>query len=570
MANPRSPRRTAAQRQTPRGTSARPAVPGTTRRGAGVLDRGLAWARRHPWPVVLGLVALHLVLAAVAFLPVLHPGGDNAVYLSLARSLLDGGYRDLYDPARPVHTQFPPGWPLMMAVGLKLGLQPWVGPKLIVVAFSAAAVALTYLWIRLRRRPDLALGVAFLTAISPGVVALSHWELSDVPFWAITTAALLAWERLPRGRNGRAGVAALLTVCAYLTRSAGLPLMLAAAVWLALRRRWAQLGIYLAVVAPPTAAWLLWTRAQGGYATLIRAADAYAPDHGAVQGVGGMMGRFGENAVAYAGRFLPTLLADASSAPVVALSVIVFALAIYGWGRRMRRPGVAELWVPLYVAMLLVWNPQWSGERLLLPLYPALLMYAGDGLARIGRMAPSLGRGAGRLVAPALLLAAALPGLVNAARSGMACSGAHAAGYGTACLSAAWQDFLEMADYAGRELPANAVVLSRKPALFYSQSGLPGRTYPLTREPAALIETARRAGARYVLLDQLDEVSTSYLTPILIRRPRAFCVLHALGPERAALIGIAPDAAAVHDAGADPGAAEVDVAFKACGPEYRR
>ncbi|HEU4557433.1 MAG TPA: hypothetical protein VFS20_06265 [Longimicrobium sp.] len=569
MSRPRTPRPSATQRQPPSRTPARSAARTSRRHNPGVLDRGLGWARRHPWPVVLGLVALHLVFAALAFVPVLHPGGDNAVYLALARSLLDGGYRDLFDPARPVHTQFPPGWPLMIAAGLTLGLKPWVGPKLIVVAFSAAAVALTYFWIRRRRRPDLALGVAFLVAVSPGVVALSHWELSDVPFWAITTAALLAWERLPRGRNGRAALAAVLTVCAYLTRSAGLPLMLAAAVWLAFRRRWAQLGIYLAVVAPPTAAWLLWTRAQGGYATLIAASNAYAPDHGTVQGAGGLLDRFGENAVAYTGRFLPTLLADAATAPVVALSVAIIALAIYGWSRRVRRPGVAELWVPLYVGMLLAWNPQWSGERLLLPLYPALLMYAGDGVTRLGRMAPAVWRGAGRFLAPAALLLAALPGLAGAVRDGSTCRAASAYG-AAACLAPAWQDFLEIAAYAGRELPANAVVLSRKPALFYAESGLPGRTYPLTREPAALIDTARRAGARYLLLDNLDEVSISYLTPILIRRPAAFCVLHALGPERAALIGIVPNAAAVPDARADPGETEADVAFQPCGPEYRR
>jgi hypothetical protein len=467
-----------------------------------------------------------------------------------------------------VHTQFPPGWPLIIAAGLGLGVRPWVGIKVIVVLFSAAAVALTYLWIRARRRPELALGVGLLVALSPGVVSLSHWELSDVPFWAITTAALLAWERLPRRRSGRAAGAALLTVAAYLIRSAGLPLLLAAAAWLALRRRWTQLGIYLAVAAPPVAAWLLWTRAQGGYATLIAAADAYAPDHGTVRGVGGILTRAGENAAGYGGRHLPTLLAGSASPLVVALGTAVVALAVYGWSRRVRRAGVAELWVPLYVAMLLAWNPQWAGERLLLPLYPALLAYAGDGVSRIVRAVPAW-RGVARFALPLVLLAAAL-GVVHGVRYGVTCARAYAAAGPGACLEPAWRDFVEMAAYAGRELPPGSVVLSRKPALFYAGSGLAGRTYPPSREPAMLIHTARRAGARYVLLDNLDEVSTSYLTPVLIRRPGAFCVVHALGPERAALLGIVPGAERVPDARADPGQAEAGVGFRPCGPEYRR
>jgi hypothetical protein len=534
---------------------------------AGALERGLARVRRHPRIVVAGLVALHLVLAALAFMPAPQPGGDNAVYLSLAQSLLDGGYRDLFDPATPAHTQFPPGFPLILAAALSLGLGPWVGFKLVIVAFSAAGVALTYRWIRRRRRPDLALGVALLVALSPGVLALSHWELSDVPFWAMTTAALLAWERLPRGRNGRTAAAAALTVCAYLTRSAGLPLLVAAAAWLILRRRWTQLGIYAAIVLPPAIAWGVRTRAQGGYASFIRMADVYAPDQGTVTATG-LVERLGENAGLYGGRFLPTLLGGGASAILGVLSVVVVALAVYGWSRRVRRAGVAELWLPLYVGMLLVWNPEWAGDRLLLPLYPALLMYAGDALARLGRMRIVPGRALVPAAGAALLALAALPGVAEGSRMGTFCTAEYRRGDALPCLEPRWRDFFALADEAGRTLPAGSAVLSRKPALFWAASGLPGRTYPLSREPDALFRAAREAGARYVLLDDLDQVATGYLTPILIRRPGAFCIVRSLGADRATLLGIRPGAERIADLRGDPGEAEAQVGFQPCGPEF--
>jgi hypothetical protein len=554
----------------PAGTRQSPgrARPARTRHASqpGAVDGLLAALRRRPRTVVAALVLLHLVLAGLAFMPAPQPGGDNAVYLSLARSLLDGGYRDLFDPATPVHTQFPPGFPAIVAAALALGLTPWVGIKLVIVAFSAAGVALTYGWIRRRRRPDLALGVALLVAVSPGVLALSHWELSDVPFWAMTTGALLAWERLPRRRNGRAAVAALLTACAYLTRSAGLPLLLAAAAFLAWRRRWTQLGIYAAVVVPAVLAWAL-RPGQGGYASLIRMSDVYALDRGTVSATG-LLDRAWENAALYGGRFMPTLLGGGASALLAMISVAVVALAVYGWARRMRRPGVAELWVPLYVAMLLVWNPEWAGDRLLLPLFPALLMYAGDALARLARMrvlprpAPALGA--------ALLAVTALPGVAEGTRMGTFCTAEYRRGDRLPCLEPNWRDFFQVAEEAGRTLPERSAVLSRKPALFWSASGLPGRTYPLSREPDSLFRAAREAGARYVLLDDLDQVATGYLTPVLMRRPAAFCIVRSLGADRATLLGIRPDAERIPDLRGDPGEAAAQVGFKPCGPEYLR
>ncbi|HEX2204845.1 MAG TPA: hypothetical protein VHG91_16165, partial [Longimicrobium sp.] len=516
---------------------------------------------------VLG--ALHLVLALLAFQPAPHAGGDNAVYLSLARSLAAGeGYRDAWDPAMPPHAQFPPGYPALLAAALRLGVAPWAGIKGVTVALSVAGVVLTFFWIRRRRRPDLALGVALLAALSPGVVALSHWELSDVPFWALTTAALLAWERLPRRRNGRLAAGALLAAAAYLVRSAGLPLMVAAAAWLLFRRRWAQLGLYALVVLPAAAAWWLWARGRGEYDDFLRLADPYNPSAGTI-GTLGLIGRAGENLRLYAGEHLPVLLTGSAGPLAILIAVCVIALALYGWLRRARRPGVAEVFLPLYVGMLLLWTPAWSGDRLLLPVFPAVLMYAGDGLARLARLARMPHR-ALSMSAVAVLALAALPGLAAAAREGTECTRWYLAGDRYGCMRGEWQDFLEMAAVSKRVLPDGAVVISRKPAIFFVESGLRGRNYPLARDPAAFFAEAEAAGARYVVLDYIDQVALGYLTPILMRRPQAFCVMHSLGAERTTLLGIRPGAARLPDLRGDPGSAEMDVAFQACGPELWR
>ncbi|HEX8362498.1 MAG TPA: hypothetical protein VF613_20425 [Longimicrobium sp.] len=512
------------------------------------------------------LAVVHLGLALLALQPAPFTGGDNAVYLALARSLRAGGYRDLFDPAAPVHAQFPPGWPAVLAGALALGVKPWVGIKYLTAVFSALLVGATYLWIQRRRRPRLALGVAGLMAISPGVLALSHSELSDVPFAALTILALLAWER----REGSVVPASLATVAAYLTRSAGLPLLVAAGVWLAWRRRWRDLAVYAAVVAPPHLAWAWWKSVHGGgYASFLLMKDPYAPDLGRVDAAG-LVARVLDNLRLYGGTYLPRFVTGSYGGAATVLAAMLVALAVYGWARRVRRPGVAEIFVPLYLAMLLLWPATWASERFILPIFTLLLMYAGDAAARLGRMAPKLPRMAVPAAAGALLALVSLDGARAAVRDGSECRRGYAGGDRYACMSPEWKDFFASAEMARRMLPEGAAVLSRKPALFHATAGIPGRTYPLDRTPEGLLRAAREAGARYVLLDQIDNMAEQYLTPVLIRRPQAFCVMYTLGPARATLFALNAGAEQMPDLRGDPGEAEVQMGFKGCGPEFWR
>jgi hypothetical protein len=527
--------------------------------------------RRHAAAVALGLAALHAVLALATLQPAPHPGGDNAVYLALARGLLEGeGYRDFFDPAAPRHTQFPPGFPAIVAGALLLGAQPWVPLKGMVVAFSAAAVALTFLWLLRRRRPLAAVGVALLVAIGPGVLRLAHTELSDVPFWTFTMAALLAWERAPRRAAGRVAAGALAVAAAYLVRTAGVTLVAAAAISFALRRRWRHAVILAAGVVPPLAAWALWSRGGGGYADAFRHVNPYDPGAGTV-GPRDLLLRLWENVGAYADRHLPMLLTGSESRLLLPLTVAVVVLAAYGWASRVRRPGVAEVFLPLYLAMLLVWPVAWAGTRFLLPVLPLLLAYAGEGLWRAaretrGRVPPA----AAGAVAVALVALAALPALGRDVGAGAVCRADYRAGDRYACEHPARRDFYRIAEVAAEILPEGSVVINRKPSLFHAISGHPGRVQPYSRDPETFFRAAREAGARYVVVDQLDAISSHYLVPVLMRRPAAFCAVHALGPDRTALMGILPGAETAPDAGADPGAAAAEIGFTRCPADYVR
>ncbi len=547
-----------------RRSSARVKQPERAPVGVAFLDR---IANAPALNTVLVLVAVHVLLCLLSFMPAPFTGGDNAGYMTLANSLLhEHKYLELYDPAHPAHTQYPPVFPLIIALAFSLSIKSWVGLKLIIVLFSATAVALSYLWLRRRRRSGIALGAGILLAVSPGVLELSHWELSDVPFWAFTMLALWAFERLRRSDDKRFAIAVIASVLAYFTRSAGLPLVVAAIAWLAFRRRWQQLAIFAGVLIPLMFFW--WLRAhnlKGGvdYVQQFWSVNPYAPELGRAH-ITDLFTRAWDNNTKYLFTHTPILLTGQTNASLAILGLLVAVLSIVGWVRRLRKPGVADFFYPLYIGLLYVWPAVWSGERFLLPALPLVLSYAGEGLVFIAgklsvRTAPAFGA-----LATAFVLLLASPRIISEVRIGNVCTVEYFAGRPYACLAGQWQDFFGLAEWTRDSLPRDAVVLSRKDRMFYVLSGRTGRPYPMTRDFSEFLKTAKNAGARFVVLDHLDGLSSAYLTPVIASRPDAFCVIHATDPNSDAMLGIRLDASP----SAPLAGAGESISLGMCAPEF--
>jgi 4-amino-4-deoxy-L-arabinose transferase-like glycosyltransferase len=490
--------------------------------------------------VAAGLALLHLALAACALEPAPYVGGDNAAYVALAESLVKwGSYVDLWDPALRPHTQYPPVFPLLLAAAMKVGISGWIGFKLITVACSGLAVAASYLWMRRTTTPGIALGAGALLAILPGPLEIAHHVLSDTPFWALALLALWAAADRVDGRMRWALWAALFTATAYMTRSAGLPLVVALAATFALRRRGRELAILAAVAGIPALLWWLRGRSlgAGGYTAQLLTVNPYQPELGTIDAAG-WVSRIGENVAHYMDRHLPLMLGEAGTAGR-ALAFVLVLLALAGWALRVRRAGAAELFLPLYVGLLLIWPATWSGERFLLPILPLLLVYAAE-VVRDAASKARLAPGWAALAFAAPLALVALPATAAELRDGVECSRAYRDGDPLPCLTPTWRDLFSVAMEARGTLPPGSVVLSRKPTLFYILSGYRGRLYATSSDPAAFFGGAREAGAGWVVVDQVPDLAPIYLHPVLLARRDDFCVVPELSLPNAALARIHP------------------------------
>jgi hypothetical protein len=237
------------------------------------------------------------------------------------------------------------------------------------------------------------------------------------------------------------------------------------------------------------------------------------------------------NSSKYLNQHLPMLIADQVGPGVVFLSWIVAALAVVGWALHLRRQWrlrgwrLAELFFPAYLGLIFLWPDVWSGERFLLPALPLVLGYAGYTLAEGARWATPRAVAPAGITATVFLLLLGIPATTEDARAAALCRADYDAGRTMACLDPVWQEYFELARWSGRRLPPDAAFFTRKDRLWYAFSDRAALPVPMTRDPREFFRQADRSRVRYVVIDQIGDLTRYYITPIVLAHPEAFCLM---------------------------------------------
>jgi hypothetical protein len=499
-----------------------------------------------PWAGPVGLTLIHAILAALSFHQMPFTGGDDATYISLAKSLIERhDYTEIWNPLLPPHTQYPPIFPAVVAVGLLANLEPLVGLKILMIFISTGTVLASCVWLRRVTTPGVAFCAGFFVAISPEIIWMGQEVLSDHLFWLFSMLALIAWHRADKTSRDDPDatmeasavlIASAATIAAYFTRSAGAPLLLAVFIWLALRKQYRAIALVAAMAVPLIFAWWLRGHAHGagGYLAPFLSVDPYNPALGKVTAAI-LLERIAKNAVEYGSQYLSRLVFGTVRTGLIFGSAFAAAM-FYGWARRLRRPGLPEVWLPVYLALVILWPVTWAGPRFLFPVVPLLALYVGETIAHLAKAASHP-----RIFAGALLLAGVItvrPGLERQIKIASVCRERYANGEDFACVHTTFANFFTIAERTRGKLPPNSAVLSRKPTIFYLYSGYRSALYPLSPVPDSLFNLAMRIGAHYVLVDQIGDLAPKYLHPVMLARRDDFCVIPELMTETAAIAKI--------------------------------
>jgi hypothetical protein len=304
---------------------------------------------------------------------------DDGLLFSSAKSLAVGeGYRIPSLPENPYQTKYPPLYPALLSLVWRVNADfPGNLPLATGVSWTifAACIALC----RAMYRSDgfsekRAWLMAALLALNPYMILFGCRLFSEIPF----TCLLLAILMLAR-RDGMkwALVTGMLAGCAYLSRTAGIALMISMPAWYLWRRDPRRAGAFAVAMAPFVAAWALWTRAH-----MLTASDPgtiYYVDYVRYQ----FLNVGWDNLGVVLWKNLDQLLYGMGSLilpKVVALGPVkiltqVIAVAMIAGVVRLGRRGVAvpyALFALVTAGMLVIWHFP-PNERFVLPLFSLLI-----------------------------------------------------------------------------------------------------------------------------------------------------------------------------------------------------
>ncbi len=335
--------------------------------------------------------------------------GDDTTYLALSEAVRHGTYREEFRPSAPPHVKYPPAYPAWLIVArLAVGDQTELLPA-VNVALVASALTVLFLVVRSIWGAELALALVIALSLSKGTLWMGSSYYSEALFLLLTIGTLAAAWRAEHKERSWAYVAIVLAAAAFLTRSAGVALVLAVGLWLLTgRRNTRELVCYAAVMAVVVGGWFGYVSISESTAAGVRSyAYDLGPDPNARTPDAGRLTQWWGSVHEYALYSVPAEL-TLRGGPVRTWRLAPSLLALYA-GVPL---GVWLLWKQWRAAacFLLAYGPMliafpYRDSRLVVPALPLLVLASLAGIWVLSKRLPVRMRLLTRMILPTLMFA---------------------------------------------------------------------------------------------------------------------------------------------------------------------
>ncbi len=482
-----------------------------------------------------------LILLAITFFASLWYGyifdkklslnGDNLTYYLLGQSLATGkGYTEIWTAEHKAHTQYPPGYPLLIAAVLRImpygDLTPVPLVKILNGLFFIGTVIFLFflfgaLGVERRFFPILLLPLV----TNAHILGFAHIMMSEMPFLFITIATLYGVTRIDfsapfyKSRMLYAVIAGL--VLAMYFRTQGIALVAAFLMYLLIQRKFNHalwVGLLCGVLILP---WTLWVQSHGGssYIQQLFMVNPYNQDEGTV-GFAQLFGRVFVNASRYVASEIPSACFPSLTQFFMdhrefgrPVGILIILLSVFGLRKIPSHRSLLVLYLAATFAMLLLWPSVWFGVRFIIGIIPFIWL-----LFIIGICNPmfallereDLYHRAVPFVL-SLLFAVHIPALYRMHRDAKA------------PYPPSWQNYFRIARWIRENTPEETVTSCRKSGFFYLFSRRPTCVYLFSEDNAKLIVDMVNKGVDYIVVDQLGYATTpKYLIPAIFQNPEFF------------------------------------------------
>ena len=457
-------------------------------------------------------IIIFAILSVLMFDPKLYTGGDNVIYLTLAKSMATGqGYTDIYKPIQPAHNQY--------SIGLPLLLIPFydnlIAAKILIMLFGLGCLIFFYkLCQEIFKRDFLLLMVMFIT--TPIFIFYNHYILTEIPFLFFVLGSLYFASIYDR-RSDLAPIvgAILMAVGACFIKGIGLGLLAGLGLYLLTKKqyKWFVVSAVIGLV-------IMLINGKSPYFTSLLAKDPYNLSLGAV-GISDLFIRVWQNMAIYLSQVLPqALYADMPVWLVGVYSFILAGLLGYGGYKLFKKSKVLFCYFIPMTLILLLWQPVWSSDRFLIPLIPIFLIMIYS-VIRYTRIEKSL-------FITLFVLASMgfnISHYIIQSRQAVENNIAYIKGDKYAGYSMEWQNYFECIKQL-EKIDNDATVIARKPEYVYWLSGKQSDCYLMDYD---IIKIQRHLqDYEYVIIDDFTWTNTTYryLVPALKNSNNEYWIIY--------------------------------------------
>ncbi len=471
---------------------------------------------------------IYMIIITILFLGVygyifdkkLDLNGDNAYYYVLGKALSQGeGYVNIANINKAPNNHYPPGYPFIISLFMHIS-DSLVFLKLVNGIFLLISLHLLYYLFKYLSNSS---RIAFVTVLFLllnshmllyGTMLMSEMSFILLSFFCVYLVLRTDLEsNLFRKPNVYLILIAL--VGAYYIRSTGLALFAGLILYLIFKRYWKAAlfigGGFITLATP----WIIRGQKLGGssYIKPLVMINPYRAELGNADLVD-YLNRIIANVSRYITREIPN-----SSMPFIKVNYLteisplewliglpVLVVIIYGLYKLGRRGLLIFSYLITTFGILLLWPEVWTGVRFVLPVVP--LLFFGLIMGIYYGMTYLLSRYTAKLNFNILvLLVFGLAFITPIQNIHMKAK---------IDYPNAWKNYFSVAGWFKRNNVKDAVVICRKPMLFYINSGTYTSTFKYSNDEKEVLDDLNRKQANYVILDNLGYRQTyEYLFPVI-------------------------------------------------------
>ncbi|MFT7344677.1 MAG: hypothetical protein ACI9XP_001264 [Lentimonas sp.] len=471
------------------------------------------------------LIAYPYVFDAKLFL-----GGDNANYYILANSLANGdGYAMANQPLMSPANHFPPGYPFIMSLVIRIGLSSIIAMKVLNgILLLASSILFYQITFKITKIKLLSLVLSALMLLNANLLEYSSIMMSEISF---LFTLLLTFYFFLKAKDKEFGLKnpytylmlVALVLLMYI-RSQGLVFFIALIIYFIINKQFKPLILCFSIIMITQIPWQIRSANLGGnsYMKQVMKVNPYDPNSKEVE-IGDWTDRVGENFVRYISKEIPKTIfpkilvqyknpktGDIISPPfhywLLGFGIMLFAL-LGIWAAEEHRLFLFLLFGGTF-AIHMLWPPVWYGIRFLLPMTPFILLTVSLGIFFLLKKVfktktPDKQANIFALcLIPVCFLSIAPIKLLHAKAE--------------VNHPAKWNNFLRLGEWAGENLGDSTIICVRKPGISYVTNKFKSKTFPYSTDPQVMFDDFDENKVTHILIEQLGFRQTGlYLAPLL-------------------------------------------------------